>query len=213
MKPRPLFAAALAALLVLAGCGGGDSSGSKVADLAPPGAPVFVEGALRPSGELKANTEAVAEKVGVDDLGDLIVTELESSAREDGEPFDYAKEVEPWLGERGGLFFERLDEDDDPTGLGMVVESTDPGATQEFIDAQVEASDDPYRSGSYEGVDYEVGGDEDNVIGIVGDFLAIGETEKVFEEMVDASAGDSLAAEDTFVKAIGAASNGSLARR
>jgi hypothetical protein len=211
MKPRPLFAAALAALLVLAGCGGGDSSGSKVADLAPPGAPVFVEGALRPSGELKANTEAVAEKVGVDDLGDLIVTELESSAREDGEPFDYAKEVEPWLGERGGLFFERLDEDDDPTGLGMVVESTDPGATQEFIDAQVEASDDPYRSGSYEGVDYEVGGDEDNVIGIVGDFLAIGETEKVFEEMVDASAGDSLAAEDTFVKAIGAASNGSLA--
>ena len=94
-----------------------------------------------------------------------------SSAQDDGEPFDYAKEVEPWLGERAAVFFEKLDENDDPTGLGIVVESTDADATQEFVDKQVKASDDPYKSGSYEGVDYEVGGDEDNVIGVVGDFL------------------------------------------
>jgi Protein of unknown function (DUF3352) len=213
MKSRALFAtAATVALLALAGCGGGDSSGSKLADLAPPGVPVFVEGTLRPTGELKANADAIAKRIGgVDNLGDLIVEELESSAQKDGEPFDFGKEVEPWLGERGGLFFERLDEDDDLTGLGMMVESTDTGATQEFIDDQVAGSDEPYESGSYEGVDYEVGGNEDDAIGVVGDFLAIGEDEKVFKEMVDASSGDALSGEDAFDKAIGAASDGSLA--
>ena len=213
MKFRAFSAAATTvALAALAGCGSSDDSGSKVADLAPPGVPVFVEGTVRPSGELKANADAVAKQVGgVDDLGELIVSELESSAREDGEPFDYATEVEPWLGERAAAFFERLDEDDDLAGLGMIVESTDAAATQEFVDAQVEGSKEPYRSGSYEGVDYEVGGDEDNAVGVVGDFLAVGEDEKVFKEIVDASAGDSLADEDTFAKAIAAASDGSLA--
>jgi len=210
---KSLFAtAATVALLAVAGCGGGDSSGSKPAGLAPPGVPVFVEGTLRPTGELKADTDAVAKQVaGVEGLGELIVEELESSARDEGEPFDFAKEVEPWLGERGGLFFERLGEDEDLTGLGMMVESTDTEATQEFVDNQVEGSKDPYRSGSYEGVDYEVGGEEDNVVGVVGDFLAIGEDEKVFKEIVDASAGDALAGEDAFTEAIGAASDGSLA--
>jgi hypothetical protein len=213
MKPRLLLAASAAvALLALAGCGGGDSSGSEVAGLAPPGVPVFVEGALRPTGELKSSTDAVAQRIGgVDDLGDFVVSKLEDSAEEDGEPFDYEKEVEPWLGDRAGVFFEKLDEDDDLTGLGMIVESTDTDATQEFIDAQVEASDDPYRSRSYEGVDYDVGGPDGNAIGVVGDFLVVAEGDEVFEEMVDASGGDALAAEDTFANAISAASDGSLA--
>lgn len=213
MTLRALFAAlAAAALLALAGCGSSDSSGSKVAELAPPGVPIFVEGTLRPTGELKSNTDTVAKQVGgFANLGEYVVEKLEESAQEDGEPFDYAKEVEPWLGERAAVFFEKLDENDDPTGLGIVVESTDPDATQEFVDSQVEASDDPYRSGSYEGVEYEVGGDEDNVTGVVGDFLAIGEDEKVFKEIVDASSGESLAGEDTFSEAISAASDGSLA--
>jgi hypothetical protein len=213
MKSRPLFAALAATALIAlpAGCGG-DSSGSEVAGLAPPGVPVFVEGTVRPTGELKSNTDAIAEQVaGIDNLGDFIVEELEESARDDGEPFDYAKEVEPWLGERAGVFFEELDDEDDLTGLGIVVESTDPDATREFIDSQVEGSDDPYRSGSYEGVDYQFGGSDGNAIGVVGDFLAVAEGERVFKEIVDASAGDSLAGEDTFAEAIAAASDGSLA--
>ncbi len=214
MKPRALFAAlALAALLALvAGCGGSDSSGSKVAELAPPGVPIFVEGTLRPTGELKSNTDTIAEQVGgIANLGDFVVEKLEERTKSEGEPFNYVKEVEPWLGERAAVFFERLDENDDPTGLGLAVESTDPDATQEFIDNQVEGSKDPYRSGSYEGVDYEVGGDEDSAAGVVGDFLVLGEDEKVFKEIVDASKGESLAAEDTFATAISAASDGSLA--
>lgn len=213
MTPRALFAAlAAAALVAFVGCGGSDSSGSKVAELAPPGVPIFVEGTLRPTGELKSNTDAVAKQVGgFANLGDYVVERLEESARDDGEPFDYEKEAEPWLGERGAVFFEKLDEDDDPTGLGMAIESTDPDATREFIDDQVEGSKDPYRSGSYKGVDYEVNGDNGSAIGVVGDFFAFGKDEKVFKEMVDASAGEALAGEDTFSEAISAASDGSLA--
>lgn len=214
MRSRPLFAAlAVAALIAIAaGCGdGGGGSGSEVAELVPARTPVFVEGVLRPTGELKSNTEAAAERIaGIDNLGDFVVSELESSAQDDGEPVDFDEEIEPWLGERAAVFFERL-EDDELTELGIVVESTDPDATQEFIDTQVKESDEPYRSGSYEGVDYEVGGDEDNAIGVVGDFLLIADDEKVFADAVDASEGDSLAAEDAFSEAISAASDGSLA--
>jgi hypothetical protein len=213
MKSRPLFAVlALAALIALAaGCGGG-SSGSRVAELAPPGAPVFVEGTLQPTGELKSNTEAIAERVaGIDNLGDDIVEKLESSARSEGEPIDFAKEIEPWLGERAGVFFEQLEEGNEFSGVGAIVESTDTDATQEFIDTQVKAGEDSYNAASYEGVDFEVGGSEGNAIGVVGDFLVVAEGEKVFTEVVDASKGESLAAEDAFTKAISAASDGSLA--
>ncbi len=212
MKSRPLFAAfAVVALIALpTGCGSG-SSGSKVAELAPPGTPVFVEGTVRPSGELKSNTDAIATQVaGIDNLGDYVVEKLESSAQGDGEPFDYAKEVEPWLGERAGVFFEKFD-GNDFSGAGAIVESTDTDATQEFIDTQVKGSHDPYRSASYEGVDYELGGSEGNAIGLLGDSLVVAEGEGVFKEVVDASQGESLAAEDTFAKAISAASDGSLA--
>lgn len=213
MKSRSLFAALVAAALiaVAVGCGGDSSSGADVAELAPPGTPVFVEGTVRPSGELKSNTDAIAMQVaGIDNLGDYIVEKLESSASDDGEPFDYAKEVEPWLGERGGAFFEKL-EGNEFSGVGVIVESTDTDATQEFVDTQVKDSNDPYRSATYEGVDYEFGGSEGNAIGVVGDFLVVAEGEKVFKEAVDASNGDSLATEDTFANAIEAASDGSLA--
>lgn len=212
MRSRPLLAAlALAALLAfLAGCGGG-SSGTDVASIAPPGTPVFVEGQLRPTGELKSNTEAIAEQVaGIGNLGELVVEKLESQAREEGEPIDFAKEVEPWLGDRGGAFFQKI-EDGDLTDGGAIVESTDTEATQEFVDTQVKNSSDPYSAKSYEGVDFEVGGSEGSAIGVVGDFLVVAEDASAFEDVVDASKGDALADEDTFAEAISAASDGSLA--
>jgi hypothetical protein len=193
MKSRLLLAAlaAAATIALIGGCGGG-SSGSQLATLAPPGTPVFVEGTLQPEGELKENVEAIAKQVaGVDNLGDFIAEELESEAESEGDPVDFAKEVEPWLGERGGVFFERL-EGEDFTGTGVLVESTDTEATQEFIDKHDE-------------------GKEGRVVGLVGDFLVVAEDQKVFDEVEEASEGEALADEDTFTKAISAASDGSLA--
>jgi hypothetical protein len=212
MRLRLLLAtvalASFAALL--AGCGGSSSSSDAV-DLAPPGSPVFVEGKVQPSGELKANTDAVAQKIGgVENLGDYVVEKLESMASSEGEPFDYAKEVEPWLGEKAGLFFEGTEEGN-LTGFGAAVESTNTEATEEFIEAQAKESKTPYAEKSFEGVEYELGGDEENAIGVVGDFLVVAEGEKVFEEVVDASNGESLGGEDRFSEAIASASDASLA--
>jgi Protein of unknown function (DUF3352) len=202
---------ALTALaLAVAGCGGSSSSSGDLAELAPPRAPVFIEAKVRPSGELKSNADAVAQQVaGIDNLGEYVVEKLESAAREDGEPFDYEKEVEPWLGERAAIFFERV-EGGNLSSPGVIVEATDTAAAREFVDSQTGKSKTPYREGSYEGVEFEVGGEEGNAIGVVGDFLAIGDDEAVFKEMVDASNGESLAGEDRFSTAISAASDGSL---
>ena len=200
--------ALLAAFALLGGgCGGGSSSSSDLTGFAPPGSLVYMEGTLRPTGSLKTDVDAIARTVaGVDNLGDLVVEELEESAFDDGEPFDYATEVEPWLGERASLAFKDL-EDGDPANFVLAVESTDTAATQEFIDTQT----DPYRDVSYEGVDFRVGGEDDQAVGVVGDFLVLAEDERAFEEAVDASEGESLGDEERFVSAFEAASEGSLA--
>jgi hypothetical protein len=212
--PLVLPVAAAAAALAIAGCGGGASgsgSGTDPASVAPPQAPLYIEAAVRPEGELKSNVQALAKSIGgVDDLGTLIVSELEKSASDAGEPIDYAKEIEPWLGEKGGMFFERYD-GDDFTGYGVAVQTTDADAAQAFIDKQAKSEDGPAKDGSYEGIDFKVERDDGMTIGIVDDLLVLAEDEQTFKDAVDASAGDSLADADSFSSAISAAPSGSLA--
>src|SRR3954452_18793308 len=102
VKLRLVLLTLLAALaaVVAAGCGGGggdNSSGTDPASVMPAKAPFYLDFTLQPEGETKKNIETLAKNLaGIDDLGDLIVTELESSASEEGEELDFEKEVEPW---------------------------------------------------------------------------------------------------------------------
>lgn len=206
-------AAATAALaLFLAACGGGsDGASSDPAGLAPAKSPLFIEGAVRPEGKLKTNVEALAQSIaGVENLGDLIVSELESSANDSDEELDFEKEVEPWLGEKGGVFFQEFDGEDFQR-YGIAIQTTDAAATQDFIDTQNEQSDDPVEDGSYEGVDYTIESDDGTTIGVIDEFLAIAEDEATFKTMVDTADGESLADDDRYVAAIEAATEGSLA--
>jgi uncharacterized protein DUF3352 len=207
-----LLATPVLASLAIAGCGGSDGgSGSDPAALAPVGTPLYIEAAVQPEGELKTNVEGLAQDLaGVDDLGGLIVEELESSASDDGEEFDYDKEVAPWLGEKGGLFFQSYD-GEDFHGYGFAVQSTDTEATQTFIDHQAEQSDEPMEEGSYEGVDYDVESDDGTTVGVIGDFIALAEDEETFKAMIDASGDESLADSDSFAETIDAAPEGSFA--
>jgi uncharacterized protein DUF3352 len=205
----PVLAAAAA--IAIAGCGSSDSSSSDLASFAPPGSLVYVEGKVQPSGELSEDVNSLAQTIGrVDDLGGLIVEELESSASDDGEPVDFAKEVQPWLGEKAGISFERLDGDDLSEPI-IAVESTDAEATQDFIDAQAEQSKEPYEGVSYEGADFKVGGSEETAVGVVEDTLLIADDEAAFKKAIDASSGESLADEAGFEDAVASASDGSLA--
>jgi hypothetical protein len=208
----PALAVLLAAVVLIAGCGGSDSSSSDLASFAAPGSLVHIEGELQPSGELKSNVDSLAKSVGgIDNLGNYIVAKLEDSARGDGEPLNYAKEVEPWLGEKAGVSFKGL-KDGNLTEPVVVVESTDVAATEEFIDKQAKQSKVPYKDASYEGIDFKVGGSNGNAIGVIGESLVMAEDgESGFKAAVDASNGESLADEARFQDAISAASDGSLA--
>ena len=206
-----LLIAALACLAV-AGCGSSDGgSGADPATLAPPSTPLYIAAAVKPDGELRANVDSLAQEIaGVDDLGALIVEKLEDSATDSGEEFDYATEVEPWLGEKGGIFFQSYD-GEDFHGYGIAVQSTDTEATQAFVDDQTATSDEPSEEGSYGGIDYVVQSDDGTTVGVIGDFLALAEDEQTFKSMVDASSGDSLAEEENFSSTVDAAPSGSFA--
>jgi len=204
---------AATAAIAVAGCGSSsDSSSSDLAGFAPPGSLVYVEGKVRPSEELSEAVNSLAQKIGgVDDLGDLVVEELESSASDDGEPVDFAKEVEPWLGEKAGVTFVGLNSDGDLTEPVIAIESTDVEATQDFIDAQAKQSKEPYRDVSHEGVDFKIDGSDGTAVGIVDDTLLIADDEAAFQSAVEAADGESLADEAGFEDAIANASDGSLA--
>jgi hypothetical protein len=206
VKLRLVLSAFLAAFVAIlaAGCGGGDEGGgdSEAATLAPATAPVFIDFTIRPEGATKTNIEALAKKLaGVDDLGGLIVGELENSASEDGEELDFEKEVEPWLGERAGLFLQEYEEEDFE-GYGAAVQTEDEEAAREFVDKQIENDDEKAKDGSYEGVDFKVQEDE-TTIGVFDGFVVFAENEAIFKSMVDASDGENLAAEEAFTGAMG----------
>lgn len=198
----PVFLTGLVALLV-AGCGGGSSSsGSDPATVAPASAPIFIDFTVHPEGATKTNIEALAKKLaGVDNLGDLIVTELESSASSEGEELNFEKEVEPWLGEEGGLFLREY-EGEDFEGYGAAIQTEDEGEAQAFVDKQAGQSGEKVTDGSYEGVDFKVQEDE-TTVGVFDGFVVIAENEAIFKSMVDASEGENLAAESSFSDAMG----------
>jgi hypothetical protein len=215
VRIRPSISAlAVIAVFAVAGCGGGSSTGdgsssSALAELASPGSLVFAEGELKPTGELKANVDAVAKRLTGASLGDFVISELKSSARQDGESFDYATEVEPWLGKKGGVAFERLIDGELSEPL-IAVEATDVKAAQAFIDKRTTKSSDPSKDVSYRGVDFAVAGSDDNAVGLIDEALVLAASEKEFKAAVDASQGDSLGGEDRFQDAIAAASSGSF---
>jgi hypothetical protein len=207
----PVLAAAAVAAIAIAGCGGGGGSSADTASVASPGALLFIEATVRPQGELKANVESLVETVaGIKNPGALLATKLEESASSSGESFDYAKDVEPWLGEKAGVFFESFD-GSNFSRYGIAVQALDTSAARKFLDKDLKSNDGTLEDAEYEGVKYKVDSGDEASAGLIGDFLVLTEDQKLFKEAVDASQGESLADEARFQDAISAASDGSLA--
>jgi hypothetical protein len=206
VKLRPVLPALLATLVALfaVGCGSGDDEGGAGADpasIAPAGTPLYLDFLLQPQGETKTNIEGLAQKIaGVDDLGGLIVEELEESAADEGEEIDFAKEVEPWLGEKGAFIYPQFSEGDFET-FAVAVETTDSGAAEEFLDKQAEQADEKVSDESFEGVDFTVDEDGD-ISGVVESLLVLTDEEAVFKKVVTASKEESLADESNYSDAV-----------
>jgi Protein of unknown function (DUF3352) len=210
--PVLILAAALAAAILVAGCGGGGSSdgssggGGEPASLAPQGVPVYLEANLAPQGkEGEALDELTANVLGIGDLGSYIAEELDKSALGEGEKFNFEEEVEPWLGEKAGMYLADYD-GDNFHGFGVAIETTDAGEAEEFIEQRVEKNEKGDEKGEFEGAKYYVDPEDKSVLGVIDGYLAFGETLADFEAMVKTSeGGEALGESAKYTEAIEAA--------
>jgi uncharacterized protein DUF3352 len=195
---RPIFlTGALAALL--AGCGGGGGgpsppTGPDPATVTPADAPLFAEALVQPEGDRKqALDSALSKLLATDDPGALVVDRVDEALADADAGITYQDEIQPWLGERAGFFFQSSPK---KTQGAAVIATTDAPAAQRAIDKAAAADKEPERRRSYQGVDYLVdrGG---TAAGVVGDFVVAG-TERAFRDAVDASNQRSLAESGEF---------------
>jgi hypothetical protein len=198
------IAAVLAVALAVAGCGGGSGGGGgEPAGLMPKKAPVYVEVNLKPDGKTSEALNEVAQTVlGIDNVGEFVAEELEKAALGEGEKLNFEEEIEPWLGEKAGLYLADYD-GNDFHGVGVALETTNSGEAEEFLEERVEDnSSEPAEPGEFEGNRYYEEPDEESVVGMVGDYLAFGETKGDFEEMVEAFEGEGLNESPKFKEAM-----------
>jgi hypothetical protein len=206
--------AVLAAALAVGGCGGSGSGGSggEPAEFAAPESVVYIEANLSPEAEVSEEIDQLTQKVfGIDSVGQFAGEELEKLATEDNEKFDFDEEVAPWVGEKAGLFLKEA-HGEEFTGGGFVIETSNSGEAEEFLETVTERSKEDEEEGEFEGDKYWVNDDE-SVIGVIGDYLAYGETKAYFEEMVENSeGGDALSESEKFKTAMEAAPEDGVGR-
>lgn len=193
--PRAALLAVLSALvLLLAACGGDDSEGSgdlgpDPATMTPADAPIYMEAVVKPSGSMSDDfNSALSKLTGNDDPGGMIRSALdeEISSDPDSDGMTYTEDIEPWLGERIGIFVSEFDPKTEEPEAAGVIALDDPEEAQSFIDRMSESSDGSETDEEYNGVAYKYDRAEDTAVGIDGDFMLIG-TEQGFEAAVDAS--------------------------
>jgi hypothetical protein len=201
------LAALVAAAFLVAGCGGGSGGGGgEPAGVAPKDAPVYISLNLAPEAKESEELDALTKSVlGIDNVGEFAAEQLEQAALGEGQKFNFEEEVEPWLGENAGMYLGGYD-GNDFHGFGLIFETTNAGEAEEFIETRVEKSGEEAEEGEYEGDKYFVEPEEESVLGMVGDYLVLGETKEDFEEMVKAFEGEGLNESPKFKTAMEGAS-------
>ena len=186
-----------AALALAVGCGGGgDGEDGGPASIVPADVAAYFEAVVRPEGEAAEGADAALGKIiDSDDPGQVIIDQIEGAAAADGTDLDYAKDIEPWLGERAGIY---------PTSLAgesevvVILETTDADRAVEFISSQEDTPEEK----EYEGVDYQLDSDGD-AFGVVDGLLVFGE-EASFKTAIDnADEEDTLAGSSEYEDSIG----------
>ncbi len=182
----------LACVLALAGCGSSSSSGGGTDPAAaiPKGTLVYVEAAVRPEGEQGDNARALLEKFLPS--GTTLESLLDDAIKKDGEDSTYAKDIEPWLGERIGVGVLDLAADE-PAYIGAV-QSTDADKAATFLDKEGDAK------GSYE--DYKLFRNDDTWAGVGDDLIVFAENQANLEKGIDTAGGDGLVKAKAFEDAM-----------
>jgi Protein of unknown function (DUF3352) len=200
--PRAVLLALISLALLVAGCGGSSASGGDdPASAVPAGAAFYLEGTVRPEGDLRDDALAAAGKVLRTDDPQAEIDELVAKAFAESEDpkVDYKKDIAPWLGEKVALWgaVPANAEEDFRGALVATVEDED--EAQSALDRSVEGSDETFRKRTYKDVDYQAS--TDSAVGLVEGFAVFG-TEPEFKKTVDAVKGDGLESDKRFQKAM-----------
>jgi hypothetical protein len=198
--PRILLTitALLSAIAVAAGCGNGGSSASGAASLAPAGAVVYGEATLDPSDDQQAAIDALIDRFpGEGSAGERIRGLLEKAFSESDTGLSYAKDIEPWLGDRAGFFVASLTPGADPSAA-LLVATDDEDKAGDAIEKAAKANDG--KATSYKGHDYYAisGG----AAGVVDGWVVLG-SESGFKAAVEtAEGGAQIEDDDAYTKAL-----------
>lgn len=205
---RPLAAiAASAALIPLIAACGGSSGGSPDADpaaIVPARAPVYLEADIKPDGDAKEAVDELARKLGgVDDLGAELRGLIEKEAREDDKDFTWKKDVQPWIGNRVGIFLHELEgKDDEPEGA-VVFPTKDPDKARDSLLESLSSLDGGKKGRvverTYRDTKYKVEATEGNAVVTIDDYVVTGD-ESGIKAVLDARKAESLAETDAFKK-------------
>jgi hypothetical protein len=203
--PNIRVALALVVLvLAAAGCGGETASGGdEPASAVPRDAAMYFEATLRPEGSQREDALAAAGKVLQTSDPEGRIRELvdEAFASSDDPKLDYARDVEPWLGEKVGFWLSATgDAEQEATGVALLA-ATDEDKARETMDRVIAASDERFSEGEHEGVAIKV--DQDGVGVAVGEGYVMVGTEAEIKRSIDAVNGDSLEGTDRYEDAVG----------
>jgi hypothetical protein len=203
-SPRRFAAATVTALLAaaaLAGCGATSGAGqADPAALVPASAPVYAEAVVNPGGAEQADAEAALRRIlrTSDPRGELVAL-FDRAGRDGGVQF--ARDVEPWLGDRAGVALLALGDGRGGKDAVLVAASRDDAKA---ADAVARMTDNGAER-TYRDVTYRVGGRDRIAAAVLGESVVLG-TENALKAAVDASKGSSLAEADRLKKARAAVS-------
>jgi hypothetical protein len=190
MKTTRLLALTLVLALcaaIAAGCGSSSGSGGDddPAALVPAGAPVYVEGVVRPEGKVRSDLEGALKKILRTDDPTAKIQQLIQTA-DKGEKVTFKDDVEPWLGDRVGVAVTALHSGRD-ADFAAIIASKDDDRAQATLDKM--KGDVVKRS--YKGVDYRFDRNDNTAAALVEHRVVIG-TEGGLKAVVDAKGKDNL---------------------
>lgn len=210
-----LAALTLALACLLAACGGKEESSGSASDpaaVAPADTAVYAEVRLRLDDDAADGVATALRRVTLigDPIGELRRS-LEDEVSSEGD-WSFARDIEPWLGDRAGVFVLQAPGDpelDDPD-VGVVLTVDDEDAAADAMARLAEDDEDRPTRGTYEGTDYLADETDDTWVGIVDGYFVLG-TEAGFRAAVDAARGDDLGASDRYDEALDAVPDDALA--
>ena len=211
--PRHRFLALLPVIAALiGGCGSDESSSAGLASLAPPDAPLFIQGVIRPDGEQAEAIDSFAERVGqTDDPGADVIAAVDELFASNGVDITYSDDIEPWLGEHGAVFVSSFKPQASGTpDFAAMVEVTDADAARSFLQRLLDQDPAPDQKRTYQDTQYFSSGGG-FAAGVINDQALVIGTETAFKVAVDSAAGESLSESEEYTDRIDALPDDTLA--